>query len=270
MIDDFYVPQLFDAKVGDAAVDDCLVAYCLEKAGSSSKRILDIGAGTGRLAIPMLRAGHKVICIDQSAPMLDALQDNAARECAPSPTTLEICHRPFGGRRSEAPVDLAFALDDFLLHLTTYNQLTNFFEQLRGWLQPSAKFITDVRPRSASDLMRQSCTPVNVRTFGLINNNHAPRELQRYGMIFWEQYDPANRKLTTTCQYQLIADSGVVESTFYRVLNQRVHADKEIELAAERSGFELVKHSMQSRNGVSKKCDIGGIFEFRQRLSKTP
>jgi SAM-dependent methyltransferase len=264
-IDEFYTPQLYDAKVGDAAVDDSLVVYCLSKAGGHPRRVLDIGAGTGRLAIPLLRAGHKVICIDQSAAMLQALRENVVRECPAFLAALEISHRPFGGRGPEAPVELAFAIDDFLLHLTTEEQLAHFFEDLHGWFHPGARFFTDVRPRNTSDLLIQSHNPVDVRTFGLVGSDRASHGPHQYGMIFWEQYDPSSRRLTTTCQYQTIGKSGAVERTFYRVLHQRVHANSEIQSAAERGGFDLVGHNMQSRQGVSVDCDIGGNFEFRRR-----
>ena len=102
----------------------------------------------------------------------------------------------------------------------------------------------------------QSRNPVTVRTFGLAGRDRASHEPYRYGMIFWEQYDPLSRGLTTTCQYQTIGKSGAVEHTYYRVLHQRVHANSEIQAAAERGGSDLLGHNMQSRQGVS--CDIGG------------
>ena len=80
---------------------------------------------------------YSVICIDQSVAMLQALRENAVRECSAFLAALEISHRPFGGRGLEAPVDLAFAIDDFLLHLTTEEKLARFFEELHGWLHPA-------------------------------------------------------------------------------------------------------------------------------------
>lgn len=264
-IEEFYDPQLYDAKVGDAPVDDLLLAYYLAKAGTDPRRILDIGAGTGRLAIPLLRAGHQVICIDQSAAMLRALRENVVRECAALLPALETSHRTFGSRGPEVPVEVAFAIDDFLLHLTTEQQLARFFEELHGWLEPDAKFVTDVRPRNTTDLLIQARNPVDVRTFGLSGGDHASRGPYRYGMVFWEQYDPSSRRLTTTCQYQMIGNSGVVERTYYRVLHQRVHANSEIQSAAERGGFDLVGRNIQSLRGASVSHDVGGIFEFRPR-----
>ena len=40
--------------------------------------IVEIGGGTGRIAIPLALAGHRVIAVDLSRPMLDRLTERAA------------------------------------------------------------------------------------------------------------------------------------------------------------------------------------------------
>jgi ubiquinone/menaquinone biosynthesis C-methylase UbiE len=43
----------------------------LEVAFATPGPILEIGCGTGRIGIPLVRAGHRVICVDASQGMLD-------------------------------------------------------------------------------------------------------------------------------------------------------------------------------------------------------
>jgi FkbM family methyltransferase len=47
---------------------------------SSDETVLDVGAGTGRLALPMARLAKSVTALDQSAGMLSCLQENVASE----------------------------------------------------------------------------------------------------------------------------------------------------------------------------------------------
>jgi len=47
---------------------------------TSCETVLDVGAGTGRLALPMARLAKSVTALDQSAGMLACLQENMAAE----------------------------------------------------------------------------------------------------------------------------------------------------------------------------------------------
>lgn len=42
--------------------------------------ILDVGAGTGRVALDLARAGHEVVALDRDEVLLDALRERAARD----------------------------------------------------------------------------------------------------------------------------------------------------------------------------------------------
>ncbi|MDQ3768733.1 MAG: class I SAM-dependent methyltransferase, partial [Actinomycetota bacterium] len=42
--------------------------------------ILDVGAGTGRVALDLARAGHEVVALDRDDVLLDALRERAAEE----------------------------------------------------------------------------------------------------------------------------------------------------------------------------------------------
>jgi SAM-dependent methyltransferase len=46
--------------------------------GERSARILDVGAGAGRVALDLARAGHRVTALDLDAELLSALQERAA------------------------------------------------------------------------------------------------------------------------------------------------------------------------------------------------
>lgn len=56
------------------------VPFYKERAAETGGPVLEIGCGTGRLTIPLARAGHEVWAVDVSAAMLDQLRAKLARE----------------------------------------------------------------------------------------------------------------------------------------------------------------------------------------------
>ena len=77
-------------EIGDARAEDAAtlarigilgdVAFYREQAAATGGPVLEIGCGTGRLTIPLARAGHEVWAVDISAAMLDQLRAKLALE----------------------------------------------------------------------------------------------------------------------------------------------------------------------------------------------
>lgn len=77
-------------EIGDARAEDAAtlarigilgdVAFYKEQAEATGGPVLEIGCGTGRLTIPLARAGHEVWAVDVSSAMLDQLRAKLALE----------------------------------------------------------------------------------------------------------------------------------------------------------------------------------------------
>ncbi|HZD71785.1 MAG TPA: class I SAM-dependent methyltransferase [Actinomycetes bacterium] len=54
------------------------IADRLEEAAGAGARFLEIGVGTGRIALPLYRRGRRIVGVDLSVPMLERYRANAA------------------------------------------------------------------------------------------------------------------------------------------------------------------------------------------------
>lgn len=262
VLPDFYDPYFYDLGVGDSDSDASgTLAYYQEKVGPPPAQIVEIGAGTGRIAVPLAALGHKVIALDRSERMLEAL--DAKRPLVGSVSgTLSLVCRPFGPRSVEPIADAVIAPDDFLLHLLGIDELSLFFRDLRTWLRAGGRFHTDIRHRDEAALQAVSQPPFRVSAFPLACDASIERKSSYIQVIYWEQFGARTRHLTTTCQYQIIDSFGEVAKTAIRILHQRIHTNAEISSAANAAGFRLSAHTDRNQSHLSPSRPIGGSYEF--------
>lgn len=69
-----------DLECGTYAADLPLWRELAAKENRPAGRILDVGAGTGRVALDLARAGHEVVALDRDEVLLGALRERAQRE----------------------------------------------------------------------------------------------------------------------------------------------------------------------------------------------
>ena len=109
-------------------------------------RILELGAGSGRVTIPLLADGHHVTAVDRMKPMLDALARKLERELAVSARPrLEIVLADMRALPLDDGVfDLVIAPFNTLQHLYTVDDLQRCFREVARVLAPGGAFAFDV------------------------------------------------------------------------------------------------------------------------------
>ncbi len=140
-------PILYDSEYVEQADDvDWYSALADERATGGT--VLELGIGTGRIAIPIAQAGHHVIGIDRMQPMLDHLHAKL--------TALEQAGEPVRGRIEtmlgemtdiplpDASVELVIAPFNCLMHLYTWQDLLACFRAVFRVLRPGGTFGFDV------------------------------------------------------------------------------------------------------------------------------
>ena len=90
-----------------------LVADRIEEAAGPGGRLLEIGVGTGRIALPLHRRGREIVGVDLSLPMLDRFRAKAAAAGLPPPTAA----RADAGRLPFRDACVDAVLEVHVLHL---------------------------------------------------------------------------------------------------------------------------------------------------------
>jgi SAM-dependent methyltransferase len=112
--------------------------------------IVEIGGGTGRIAIPLALAGNRVIALDQSQPMLDRLAERAA--AAGVSELIEGVAADMRALPSLPPTDRVIAPFRVLMHLSTDQQRAAFLAAVAQVLVPDGLLIFDVLEPTRADV----------------------------------------------------------------------------------------------------------------------
>ena len=105
--------------------------------------ILELGAGTGRITIPLAQDGHRVTAIDRMPSMLELLArklGDLAAAARIEPVLGDICAMPL----PDARFDLVIAPFNVLMHLYRWQDLLACFREVRRVLRPGGSFALDV------------------------------------------------------------------------------------------------------------------------------
>lgn len=115
-------------------------------------RIVDFGAGTGRLALPLTRAGYTVTALDPCAEMLAVLKSKAAKENLVIQTA---CCR-MQDAMPLPPFDLALCVFTVLLYLLDEDAVKASFQRAAALLRPGGRLLLDIPTRQVFQSYRRS------------------------------------------------------------------------------------------------------------------
>jgi SAM-dependent methyltransferase len=113
------------------------VPFYVDLAREAEEPIVELGVGTGRIAIPIAReTGKRVIGIDSSPAMLAAGRERAAKEELP----IDFREGDFRDFSVEEPVELVICPFRALLHAPTWSDKRRVFESAAAALKPGGRF----------------------------------------------------------------------------------------------------------------------------------
>lgn len=122
------------------ALTDATIAS-IEELVPAGARIVDFGAGTGRLAIPLAKLGYTVTAVEPSGPMLDVLR---SRDTTNRVTCVQSALQDY---RAGTGFDLALCVFTVVSYLLDALALRDALHSASAALKPGAKMLIDIPSR---------------------------------------------------------------------------------------------------------------------------
>jgi SAM-dependent methyltransferase len=124
------------AHLFDPAVVEPAVSFLAELAGAG--RALELGIGTGRLALPLRRRGIPVVGIELSAAMVDQLR------AEPGSADIDVTIGDFSTTTVNGTFTLAYLVRNTIMNLTTQDAQVECFLNVARRLEPGGCFVIEV------------------------------------------------------------------------------------------------------------------------------
>ena len=139
------IAELYDPWSASVIED---VAFYLEEARRSGGPVVELGVGTGRIAVPIAADGIRVIGVDSSRGMLDV----CARRAALAGVELDLRVGDLREPPVAERVPLVICPFRSLLHMHTDEDRRRVFAAARDLLVPGGRFVFDVFTPAADDI----------------------------------------------------------------------------------------------------------------------
>ncbi len=128
--------DVYDEWYADVTDVEATVARLVELAGPNG-RVLELGVGTGRLAVPMSAAGLRVVGIDSSEAMLAKLAERDSARRVDTVLGDMLDGLPDG------PYDAALVAYNTIFNLTGDGEQQRVFQQVAERLSPNGVFVVE-------------------------------------------------------------------------------------------------------------------------------
>jgi SAM-dependent methyltransferase len=126
------------------------VSFYVEEARAASGRVVELGVGTGRIAVPIARAGVQVIGVDNSERMLQMCRLRAQRAGVDGLLDLRLGDLRYPPVQPSVP--LVICPFRSYLHLPTDSDRLSALRAVWALLAPGARFVFDVFAPAPDDI----------------------------------------------------------------------------------------------------------------------
>jgi len=239
--DDHYLDaELYDFEYSDR-LDDVQWYQGLAEELAPPMPIVELGAGTGRICIPLAHDGFEVVALDRMPAMLQRLEH---RLCEAS---VQSRVRPLLADMTDIPLPegshaLVIAPFNALMHLYRWQDLLACFRQVHRVLRPGGTFAFDVQLPDLEWLLwdpdeRHAVTPfVHPRTGESLvystNHTYDAESQVCHVRIYYDDAPPVGETFDPPAEPRRVVH-----------LAHRQIFPEELRLLVDAAGFELVEHT---------------------------
>ncbi|MEO7093394.1 MAG: class I SAM-dependent methyltransferase [Polyangiales bacterium] len=223
-----YDDPAYYAKAYDDRVDD--VAYYVALASKHGNEVLEYGCGSGRIALPLARAGADFFGIDLSAPMLAELEKKVATEPDDVRRHVRVRHGDMREVALKKRFPLVICTFNTLLHLYSREDVERFLARVRGHLAPGGVFVFDANVPTPFDLARDPGTAFKMPAFRHPTLGRRVRYAERF------DYDPIRQILFVAMEF-----SPTIGEPFMTPLAHRQFFPEELGALLHYNDFDVEK-----------------------------
>jgi SAM-dependent methyltransferase len=196
--------------------------------------VLELGVGTGRVAIAIAQAGIEVVGVDSMTPMLDQARQRLDRLPRKTRHRVELRESDLQRLRLRRKFPLVVAPFNVWMHLYTREEIERGFATVRHHLTPGGRFAFDVLLPDPVSLARD---PAKRYAGGLVPH---PRDGVRYRYGEYFSYDPMTQVETVVMDFEHPVKK---EQSFCTPLTQRQFFPAELESLLHYNGFRVESHT---------------------------
>lgn len=140
--------DLYDAMFPSVHPDD--LAFYLQQARACGTQVLELACGSGRLTIPLARAGLTLTGLDLNATMLQRARDKAAQE----QLDITLVQGDMCAFQLDRQFDMIFIPANSLCHISDWRQVAACLRCVHAHLAPHGRFVFEVFNPSLPILLR--------------------------------------------------------------------------------------------------------------------
>jgi SAM-dependent methyltransferase len=131
-------PHLFEPAVLDPAVDFLASLAGADQGAPEPPAVLELGIGTGRVALPLSARGLRVHGIELSPAMVEQLRSRPGSE------NIEVTIGDFATARVAGEFRLAYLVRNTIANLTTQDAQVECFRTVAAHLEPGGHFVIEL------------------------------------------------------------------------------------------------------------------------------
>lgn len=194
--------------------------------------VLELGAGTGRVARRLAKAGFEVLGVDASEAMIDEAERHRAKLARAARGRLELVLGDLFEIRVGRRFPLVIAPFNVFMHVYDRAELSLALETVRSHLAPEGRFVFDVLVPDPPALARNPDRLYRARDVRLPPGGQLHRYRERF------EYDAITQVQTVTMYFEPVSEEAPVRT---QTLTHRQWFPAELEAALHYEGFEVLE-----------------------------